>query len=121
VGGLLGDGHALIGVSRQQAADLPAGPGTLLQWIAADLAAPAGAVEHIAREAPAALDGSWTVRIGHAPNRCPGAAAGQSLIGHEAVHESEREGCRLWKEAFDAGKAVCSDIDVVCCRAVAGP
>ena len=53
----------------------------------------------------AAQDGNWTVRIGHAPNRSPGAAQGQSLIGHEAVHESELEGYHLWKEAFDAGKA----------------
>jgi NAD(P)-dependent dehydrogenase (short-subunit alcohol dehydrogenase family) len=56
VDGLLGDGHAVIGVSRQQPGDLPAGPDTRLQWIAADLAAPAGAVEHIAHAAPAALD-----------------------------------------------------------------
>ena len=53
----------------------------------------------------AAREGSWTVRIGHAPNRSPGAAAGQSLIGHEPVHESELEGYHLWKEAFDAGEA----------------
>lgn len=56
VDGLLADGHAVIGVSRQQPADLPAGQGTQLQWIAADLAAPAEAVERIAHEAPAALD-----------------------------------------------------------------
>ena len=53
----------------------------------------------------AAREGSWTVRIGHAPNRSPGAAEGQSLIGHEPVHESELEGYHLWKEAFDAGEA----------------
>ena len=59
-----------------------------------------------AEEAQAtAQEGSWTVRIGHAPNRSPGAAEGQSLIGHEPVHESELEGYHLWKEAFDAGEA----------------
>ena len=56
VDGLLADGHAVIGVSRQRPADLPASQGAQLQWIAADLAAPAEAVERIAREAPAALD-----------------------------------------------------------------
>lgn len=56
VDGLLADGHAVIGVSRQQPADLLAGQGTRLQWIAADLAAPAEAVERISREAPAVLD-----------------------------------------------------------------
>ncbi|KAB8059022.1 SDR family NAD(P)-dependent oxidoreductase [Janthinobacterium sp. FT14W] len=56
VDGLLADGHAIIGVSRQQPADLPAGQGAQLQWIAADLAAPAEAVERIARAAPATLD-----------------------------------------------------------------
>ncbi|MED5598233.1 SDR family oxidoreductase [Janthinobacterium sp. P210006] len=56
VDGLLADGHAVIGVSRQQPADLPAGQGAQLQWIAADLAAPAEAVERIARAAPATLD-----------------------------------------------------------------
>ena len=56
VDGLLADGHAVIGVSRQQPADLPVGQDTRLQWIAADLAAPAEAVERIAREAPATLD-----------------------------------------------------------------
>lgn len=56
VDGLLADGHAVIGVSRQPPADLPAGQGAQLQWIAADLAAPAEAVECIARAAPATLD-----------------------------------------------------------------
>lgn len=56
VDGLLADGHAVIGVSRQQPADMPAGQGAQLQWIAADLAAPAEAVERIARAAPATLD-----------------------------------------------------------------
>ncbi|MGK5031317.1 SDR family NAD(P)-dependent oxidoreductase [Janthinobacterium sp. MDT1-19] len=56
VDGLLADGHTVIGVSRQQPADLPAGQGTQLQWIAADLAVPTDAVERIARQAPAALD-----------------------------------------------------------------
>lgn len=53
----------------------------------------------------AARDGSWTVRIGHAPNRSPGAAAGQAWIGHEPVHERELEGYHIWKDAFDAGQA----------------
>ncbi|MCX7293638.1 SDR family oxidoreductase [Janthinobacterium sp.] len=56
VDGLLADGHAVIGVSRQPPADLPAGQDAQLQWIAADLAAPAEAVERIARAAPATLD-----------------------------------------------------------------
>lgn len=56
VDGLLADGHAVTGVSRQPPADLPAGQGMQLQWIAADLAAPAESVERIAREAPAVLD-----------------------------------------------------------------
>ena len=56
VDGLLADGHTVIGVSRQQPADLPAGQGPQLQWIAADLATPAEAVERIAHVAPAVLD-----------------------------------------------------------------
>ncbi|MDN2711728.1 SDR family NAD(P)-dependent oxidoreductase [Janthinobacterium sp. SUN118] len=56
VDGLLGDGHTLIGVSRQRPAGLDAGLGAQLQWIAADLARPVEAVEQIAREAPAGLD-----------------------------------------------------------------
>ena len=54
--GLLHDGHAVIGVSRQRPADLDIADGTQLQWIAADMADPAEAVARIARAAPDDLD-----------------------------------------------------------------
>lgn len=52
-----------------------------------------------------ALAGKWTVKLGHAPNRTPGAVAGQTLVGHAAVEESELEGYRLWRQAFEKGEA----------------
>ena len=56
VDGLLNDGHAVTGVSRQRPACLDTADGAQLQWIAADMAYPAEAVARIAREAPAELD-----------------------------------------------------------------
>jgi hypothetical protein len=53
----------------------------------------------------AAMAGQWTVKFGHIPNRTPGAAAGQTLVGNKPVKDAELEGYRLWREAFDKGKA----------------
>ena len=53
----------------------------------------------------AARSGKWTIRIGHAPNRTPGAAAGQTLVGHAPVTEAELGGYKLWRQAFDKGEA----------------
>jgi len=53
----------------------------------------------------AAQSGKWTVKLGHAPNRTPGAAAGQTLVGHSLVSESELDGYRKWRAAFDRGDA----------------
>ncbi len=52
----LSEGNELVGVSRQRPAGADAGDGAAVQWIAADMADPMGAVEQIAREAPADLD-----------------------------------------------------------------
>ena len=53
----------------------------------------------------AAAAGHWTVRMGHAPNRAPGAAAGQVKVGHRAVRDSDLEGYKIWREAFDKNEA----------------
>lgn len=53
----------------------------------------------------AAEKGNWNISVGHAPNRPPGAAAGQILIGHMPVSEEELVGYQQWKEAFDKGEA----------------
>jgi hypothetical protein len=53
----------------------------------------------------AARTGTWQVAIAHVPNRAPGAAAGQTLIGHQDVTSSELAGYQLWKTAFDQGTA----------------
>jgi hypothetical protein len=53
----------------------------------------------------AAKAGKWTVKIGHAPNRTPGAAEGQTLVGNSPVQESELDGYRQWRKAFDRGEA----------------
>src|SRR4051794_40807321 len=37
----------------------------------------------------AAAAGTWKTKIGHAPNRAPGAAAGQVLVGNEPVADAE--------------------------------
>ncbi|SMF03929.1 hypothetical protein SAMN02745866_00313 [Alteromonadaceae bacterium Bs31] len=53
----------------------------------------------------AAKAGEWNVKMGHAPNRSPGAAAGQVLVGHQPVSDSELTGYNQWKELFETGKA----------------
>lgn len=53
----------------------------------------------------AALAGRWTVKLGHAPNRAPGAAAGQTRVGHAPVLDSELSGYRVWRQAIDDGEA----------------
>jgi hypothetical protein len=53
----------------------------------------------------AARSKNWSVKVGHAPNRPPGALEGQVLVGHEAVSDEDLEGYRVWKAAFDKGKA----------------
>ena len=53
----------------------------------------------------AALAGKWTVRVGHAPNRTPGAAAGQTRVGTSPVSKVELEGYSQWRQAFDRGDA----------------
>lgn len=53
----------------------------------------------------AAKAGRWKVKIGHAPNRTPGATAGQTLVGHSPVLESELGGYHQWKRAFELGEA----------------
>jgi len=53
----------------------------------------------------AALSGKWHVRMGHVPNRPPGAAAGQTHIGSAPVTEAELDGYRIWKQAFEKGEA----------------
>lgn len=57
-------------------------------------------------EARAAADaGTWTVKIGHAPNRTVGASQGQTRVGHQQVRDSELVGYRQWRQAFDNGEA----------------
>lgn len=53
----------------------------------------------------AAAAGTWKVKVAHVPNRTPGAAMGQMLVGHAAVLESELTAYRLWRKAFEAGEA----------------
>ena len=53
----------------------------------------------------AALAGRWKVAVGHAPNRPPGAAAGQTAVGHAPVKEAELNGYREWKAKFLKGDA----------------
>ena len=53
----------------------------------------------------AARASTWHVKMAHIPNRPPGAAEGQTLVGHAPVQERELEGYRLWKQAFDRGEA----------------
>lgn len=53
----------------------------------------------------AAKKNTWHVELGHIPNRAPGAAEGQTLIGHSPVLDSELDGYKLWKAAFDKGDA----------------
>jgi len=53
----------------------------------------------------AAGNGTWKIKIGHVPNRAPGAAEGQIYVGHSPVRDAELVGYRKWRQAFDAGKA----------------
>lgn len=53
----------------------------------------------------AANSGKWKVKIGHAPNRTQGAAAGQTLVGRSPVQEAELSGYRQWRQAFERGEA----------------
>jgi hypothetical protein len=53
----------------------------------------------------AAAAGKWTVKLGHSPNRTPGAAQGQTHVGYAAVEEAELEGYRQWRQTFEKGQA----------------
>ena len=53
----------------------------------------------------AAQSGRWTVKLGHSPNRTPGAAAGQTLVGHATVSEAELVAYKQWRAAFERGEA----------------
>ncbi|RQP25508.1 hypothetical protein DZC73_11430 [Albitalea terrae] len=53
----------------------------------------------------AAKTGKWTVKLSHAPNRTPGAAEGQVLVGHAPVTEPELVGYKRWRAAFEKGEA----------------
>ncbi|MDZ7924916.1 MAG: hypothetical protein U5M23_12890 [Marinagarivorans sp.] len=53
----------------------------------------------------AAESGEWSVKIGHIPNRAPGASSGQMLIGHQPVKKEELTGYNQWRELFDQKKA----------------
>lgn len=53
----------------------------------------------------AASSGKWKVKLGHAPNRPPGAAVGQTLVGSSPVLEPELSGYRQWRQAFEKGEA----------------
>src|SRR5689334_7963225 len=53
----------------------------------------------------AAKAGTWKVKIGHVPNRTPGAAAGQVLVGNAPVTDTELAGYKLWRAEFEKGKA----------------
>ena len=53
----------------------------------------------------AAERGTWTIKVDHIPNRAPGAALGQKLIGFSPVTEEELVSYNLWKSLFNRGKA----------------
>lgn len=53
----------------------------------------------------AAQTGTWTVKIGHIPNRPPGATAGQTLVGNKPIADGELSGYKVWREAFGKGEA----------------
>jgi len=53
----------------------------------------------------AANAGAWTVKIAHVPNRAPGAAAGQTWVGHASVSAAELVGYTRWRQAFEKGEA----------------
>lgn len=52
----------------------------------------------------AAQAGRWTVKLG-TRRIAPGAAAGQTRVGHAPVLEAELSGYRIWRDAFDKGEA----------------
>lgn len=47
----------------------------------------------------------WSVKLAHVPNRAPGAATGQTLVGHAPVTAEELIGYKVWRQAFDKGDA----------------
>jgi|SRR5471030_257180 len=53
----------------------------------------------------AAIAGKWSIKLGHIPNRPPGAAAGQTYVGHTPVLKSELNGYEIWRAAFEKGEA----------------
>lgn len=53
----------------------------------------------------AAQAGKWRVEIAHVPNRTPGAAVGQTYVGHQAVSDEELVGYAQWRRAFEKGSA----------------
>ncbi len=53
----------------------------------------------------AAQSGKWTVKVALVPNRAPGAAAGQSLVGHAVVSKEELEGYAQWRQQFERENA----------------
>jgi hypothetical protein len=53
----------------------------------------------------AAKNGVWKTNMGHVPNRAPGAAVGQILVGNQSVKSGELVGYNQWKKLFDEGKA----------------
>lgn len=53
----------------------------------------------------AAHAGKWRVKIAHVPNRTPGAAFGQTYVGHQVVVDEELVGYTQWRQAFDKGEA----------------
>lgn len=61
--------------------------------------------ETIEQAKQAAITGHWKIRIGHAPNRTPGATIGQIHIGSAPVTDAELAGYRQWKAAFIKGDA----------------
>jgi hypothetical protein len=53
----------------------------------------------------AAEKGIWSVKMGHIPNRAPGASHGQVLISHQPVKQEELAGYKQWRELFDQKQA----------------
>lgn len=61
--------------------------------------------DSISEARAAAAAGTWSIKIAHTPNRAPGAAQGQTLVGYAPVQDSELSGYHIWKRAFDKGEA----------------
>lgn len=53
----------------------------------------------------AAKLGKWTLKMGHVPNRAPGAADGQTRVSRSPVSASELTGYQQWRQAFEKGEA----------------